>query len=191
LYSARQRFPTSIQRQALVRQKFLCASCGTRISALGDSGKQSHQFGERAEGHHVIPHKLGGPITPENCVVLCRACHTSAHQGGRWSDTSIYADLSESAGKSLPRSPTANAICEGVIGTIRRECVDWVIPLSESHLRRILKSWIAHYNTARQNMALGPGRPTPSHCPTTTAPRRNAELLPSGLGLIRSDSLFG
>ena len=34
-------------------------------------------------------------------------------------------------------------------------------------------------------------RPTPSHCPTATAPRRNAELLPSGRGLIRSDSLFG
>jgi len=33
-----------------------------------------------------------------------------------------------------------------VIGTIRRECLDWLIPLSESHLRFILKSWIAHYN---------------------------------------------
>jgi len=33
-----------------------------------------------------------------------------------------------------------------VIGTIRRECLDWLIPFSEMHLRRILKSWIAHYN---------------------------------------------
>ena len=48
--------------------------------------------------------------------------------------------------KSPPRSPTANAICERVIGTIRRECLDWLIPLSESHLRSILKSWILHYN---------------------------------------------
>jgi putative transposase len=44
--------------------------------------------------------------------------------------------------KPPPRSPMANAVCERVIGTIRRECVDWVIPLSEHHLRRILKSWI-------------------------------------------------
>src|SRR5450755_264754 len=51
--------------------------------------------------------------------------------------------------KSPPRSPTANAICERVIGTIRRECLDWLIPLTESHLRSILKSWIPHYNTAR------------------------------------------
>ena len=32
-----------------------------------------------------------------------------------------------------------------MIGTIRRECVDWVIPLSESHLRRILKSVIVRH----------------------------------------------
>jgi transposase InsO family protein len=56
---------------------------------------------------------------------------------------------------------TANAICERVIGTIRRECLDWLIPLSESHLRSTLKSWIPHYNTARPHMALGPGVPDP------------------------------
>ena len=28
-------------------------------------------------------------------------------------------------------SPKANAICERVIGTIRRECLDWMIPMSE------------------------------------------------------------
>ena len=43
----------------------------------------------------MIPHKLGGPITVENCVVLCRACHLSAHQGGFWADVSIYDDLAE------------------------------------------------------------------------------------------------
>jgi len=40
--------------------------------------------------------------------------------------------------KSPPRSPMANSICERVIGTIRRECLDWLIPLSEPHLRCIL-----------------------------------------------------
>src|SRR6266404_6493766 len=61
---------------------------------------------------------------------------------------SIFAShLDESIGKlgvtvfkSPPRSPKANAICERVIGTVRRECLDWLIPLSESHLRCILKS---------------------------------------------------
>ena len=63
--------------------------------------------------------------------------------------------------RTPPRSPMANAICERVIGTIRRECLDWLIPLSESHLRSILKSWIPHYNRARPHMALGPGVPDP------------------------------
>jgi len=40
--------------------------------------------------------------------------------------------------KSPPRSPKANAISERVIGTIRRECLDWLIPLSEAHLGFVL-----------------------------------------------------
>ena len=63
--------------------------------------------------------------------------------------------------KSPPRSPMANSIYERVIGTMRRECLDWLIPLSESHLRVILKNWIVHYNAGRPHMALGPGVPDP------------------------------
>jgi putative transposase len=37
--------------------------------------------------------------------------------------------------KSPPRCPKANAICERVIGTLRRECLDRLIPVSELHLR--------------------------------------------------------
>jgi len=42
--------------------------------------------------------------------------------------------------KSPPQSPMANAICERLIGTIRRQCLDWLIPISEAHLRAILRS---------------------------------------------------
>ena len=86
-------FPPAIQRQALARQRFRCASCGEMIKHLGEGARDDNRFGERAEGHHVIPHKMGGPITAANCVVLCRSCHYSAHQGGLWRDVSIYADL--------------------------------------------------------------------------------------------------
>jgi hypothetical protein len=34
-------------------------------------------------------------------------------------------------------SRKANGICERVIGTIRRECLDWLFPMSEAHLRAI------------------------------------------------------
>ena len=63
--------------------------------------------------------------------------------------------------KSPPRSPKANAVCERVIGTLRRECLDWLIPLTESRLRTVLQSWARHYNTGRSHMALGPGVPDP------------------------------
>jgi hypothetical protein len=89
------RFPARTQNDALKRQKFRCASCGTHIAAIGEAGQANHAFAERAEGHHVIPHKppMCGPITLENCVVICRASHLNAHQGGRWSDITIYADI--------------------------------------------------------------------------------------------------
>ncbi len=61
--------------------------------------------------------------------------------------------------KSPAHSPKANAICERVIGTIRRECLDWMIPFSQAHLRSILKIWVQHYNCGRPHSSLGPGIP--------------------------------
>jgi transposase InsO family protein len=63
--------------------------------------------------------------------------------------------------KTLVRVPQANAHCERLIGTIRRECLDWVIPCSEQHLRRLLQEWVAHYNRERPHASLGPGIPEP------------------------------
>ena len=58
-------------------------------------------------------------------------------------------------------SPKANSIAERVIGTIRRECLDWMIPMSEVHLRSILREWTSHYNQGRPHSSLGPGVPDP------------------------------
>jgi transposase InsO family protein len=49
--------------------------------------------------------------------------------------------------KSPAHTPTANAFCERVIGTIRRECLDYLIPLNETHLKRMLREWMNHYNS--------------------------------------------
>jgi hypothetical protein len=45
------------------------------------------------------------------------------------------------------------------VGTARRECLDWMIPLGKRHLRAILAEWISHYNSERPHSALGPGLP--------------------------------
>jgi transposase InsO family protein len=63
--------------------------------------------------------------------------------------------------KTPPQSPQANAICERLLGTLRRECLDFLITLTENHLRRLLHEWVRHYNEGRPHMSLGPGMPQP------------------------------
>ena len=41
------------------------------------------------------------------------------------------------------RAPQENAFCERLVGSIRRECLDFLIPLNERHLRGILKDWVS------------------------------------------------
>ena len=62
------------------------------------------------------------------------------------------------ASRGLPSSPLQHRK-SGPSGSRSRRT--WLIPLSESHLRSILKWWIPHYNRARPHMALGPGVPDP------------------------------
>jgi putative transposase len=59
--------------------------------------------------------------------------------------------------KTPARSPQANSLRERLIGTIQRECLDWMIPVSEGHLRKTLRSWLAHYNRGRPHSLLGLG----------------------------------
>jgi putative transposase len=92
--------------------------------------------------------------------------------------------------KSPPRSPMANAICERVIGTIRRECLDWLIPLTESHLRTLLRSWVRHYNTGRPHMALGPGVPDPPPRIQHDAASKSHHRLLEDM-VVRSKSILG
>ncbi len=54
-----------------------------------------------------------------------------------------------------------NSLCERLIGTLRREYLDWIIPLTEEHLRKTLLSWVRHYNRGRPHSSLGPGLPDP------------------------------
>src|SRR5438876_745016 len=53
-----------------------------------------------------------------------------------------------------PASPWQNAFAERLIGSIRRECVDHIIVLGEAHLRRILISYAAYYNSVRTHRSL-------------------------------------
>jgi len=52
------------------------------------------------------------------------------------------------------RAPKANAICERLIGTMRRECLDRILIINQAHLRRVLRDYVAHYNRHRPHRAL-------------------------------------
>ena len=54
-----------------------------------------------------------------------------------------------------PQAPRANAICERIIGTLRRELLDRVLIVNEHHLRRALTEYLRHYNAARPHRSLG------------------------------------
>jgi len=56
---------------------------------------------------------------------------------------------------SPPQAPKANAICEQIIGTLRRELFDRLLIVNEHHLGRVLTEYLRHYNTARPHRALG------------------------------------
>ncbi len=57
------------------------------------------------------------------------------------------------------RCPQANAFCERLIGTIRRQCLDWLIVLDERYLQFVMREWVVHYNHGRPHTSLGPGIP--------------------------------
>jgi transposase InsO family protein len=57
--------------------------------------------------------------------------------------------------RSPPQAPRANAICERVVGTLRRELLDRLLIVSERHLRQALTEYLQHYNTARPHRSLG------------------------------------
>ena len=69
------------------------------------------------------------------------------------------------------RAPKANSICERLGGSLRRECLDFLIPFNERHLQMTVRDWAIHYNRGRPHSVLGPGLPpsTDTVCLSGTA----------------------
>jgi putative transposase len=62
---------------------------------------------------------------------------------------------------SAPRSPWQNPYVERLIGSIRRDCLDHVIVLSERHLRRTLTAYFDYYHRWRTHLSLDMDCPDP------------------------------
>ena len=59
------------------------------------------------------------------------------------------------------RAPRANAICERLLGSVRRECLDHLLIVSEAHLRRILNEYVAYFNRSRPHQGINQHVPEP------------------------------
>ena len=81
--------------------------------------------------------------------------------------TTVYGDAFRHRVKGMgieeiltaPHSPWQNPFAERLIGSIRRECLDHVLVLSERHLRRILTRYFAYYHQARTHLSLDKDAP--------------------------------
>jgi transposase InsO family protein len=56
--------------------------------------------------------------------------------------------------KTPPQAPRANAICERVVGTLRRELLDRILIVGPGHLRRVLAGYTIHDNARRPHQSL-------------------------------------
>jgi hypothetical protein len=68
-------------------------------------------------------------------------------------------------------APAGNAtqVALGFVGTIRRECLDWLLIANRRHLQHVLHEFVDHYNAHRPHRALGLVPPEPQHPPPTAA----------------------
>lgn len=87
-------------------------------------------------------------------------------------------------------APQANAYCERLVGTIRRECLDYAIPLHARHLRVLLLEFVEHYNQGRPHSALGPGIPDPKGT-TLFPPKGRGHRLPPDTQIGKKSVLGG
>ena len=64
--------------------------------------------------------------------------------------------------RTAVQAPRMNAICERLIGTLRREVLGRTLILNQVHLRAVLAEYQEHYNTARPHQGIGQRVPDPT-----------------------------
>jgi hypothetical protein len=77
-------FGQATKLAALERQECLCAMCASLIVPCANKQLISVAWGETAHAHHRRPMQQKGKGTVDNCVIVCRSCHYSAHFGGNY-----------------------------------------------------------------------------------------------------------
>ena len=129
---------------------------------------------------------LGGVTAhPTGDWAVQQARNLALELGGRFGDfrflirdhgsnfTRSFDAVFQAAGTTILRTavqaPRMNAICERLIGTLRRELLDRTLILNQAHLQAIFAGYQQHYNTARPHQGIGQRVPDPGPAPRVTA----------------------
>jgi len=67
------------------------------------------------------------------------------------------------------RAPRANAYAERWVRTVRTVCLDWLLILNRTHLERVLRIYVRHYNHQRPHRGLGLVPPAGPQLPSTAS----------------------
>src|SRR6266571_2666547 len=88
--------------------------------------------------------------------------------------TNAFDAFLRSEGITVIRTPIATpktkAHTERWVGSVRRECLDRILIVSQRHLERVLREYVAHHNTHRPHRALNQQPPIPKPIPIRTPP---------------------
>jgi putative transposase len=118
-----------------------------------------HAEGVRRRLHGSPDRRAGGPAGPQPAL--------AARRGGLPADAAdprprrrVPGNLDEvfgfegaRVGRAPYRAPRARAHADRWVGTVRRECLDWLLIVGERHLQRVLRDYVDHCNTARPHRA--------------------------------------
>jgi putative transposase len=74
-------------------------------------------------------------------------------------------------------APNANAFAERWIRSVREECLDKVLIINQAHLRRVMREYIAFFNTARPHQGIDQQIPVPPASRAASGPVRCRNVL--------------
>jgi putative transposase len=96
----------------------------------------------------------------------------------------VFEDCGLKILRSPPQAPRANAICERLIGILRRELLDHILILNETHLHTVLTEYAAHYNTGRPHQGIA------QHVPDNDQNTPDAKIIDLDTARIRRRSIL-
>jgi len=135
---------------------------GTRRIHIG--GITTHPTGDwTAQQARNLALDLGDQFTDFRFLIRDRGSNFTA------SFDAVFQATGATILRTAVQAPRMNAICERLIGTLRRELLDRTLILNQAHLRAVLADYQEHYNTARPHQGIGQRIPDPGPAPRVTA----------------------